>query len=89
MHQEIEETKNYGPNERIGQNSKKELSSEEVANISDTEFETLVIRMFTEMIEYGHKIEEEMKATESEINENIQGTNSDGKKTRTQINDLE
>ena len=41
------------------------------------------------MIEYGHKIEEEMKATESEINENIQGTNSDGKKTRTQINDLE
>ena len=30
-----------------------------------------------------------MKATQSEIKENIQGTNSEGKKTGTQINDLE
>ena len=30
-----------------------------------------------------------MKATQSEIKENIQGTNSEGKETRTQINDLE
>ena len=45
--------------------------------------------MLTEMVEYGHKIKEEMKATQSEIKENTQGTNSEGKETRTQINDLE
>ena len=49
----------------------------------------LVIRMLTEMIEYGHKMKEEVKATESEIKENIQGTNSEGKETGTQIKDLE
>ena len=45
--------------------------------------------MLTEQIEYGHKIKEEMKVTQSEIKQNIQGTNSEGKKTGTQINDLE
>ena len=30
-----------------------------------------------------------MKTVLSEINENVQGTNSDGKEARTQINDLE
>ena len=34
-------------------------------------------------------MKEEMQATWSEIKENIQGTNSDRKKTRIQINDLE
>ena len=64
----------------------KELSDEEIANLSDAEFKTLVIRMLTEMIEYGCKMKEEMKAKQSEIKENIQGTNSEGKETRTQIN---
>ena len=45
--------------------------------------------MLTEMVEYGHKIEEKVKAMQSEIKENIQGTNSDGKETGTQINVLE
>ena len=49
----------------------------------------LVIRMLTEMDEYGHKIKEEMNAMKSEIKENIQGTNSDRKETGTQINGLE
>ena len=31
------------------------------------------------MVEYGHKIEEEVKAMKSEIKENVQGTNSDKK----------
>ena len=35
------------------------------------------------MVEYGHKIEEEVKAMQSEIKENAQGTNSDGNETRT------
>ena len=30
-----------------------------------------------------------MKTIQSEIKENIQGTNSEGKETKTQINDLE
>ena len=34
--------------------------------------------MLTELVEYGHKIKE-----------NVRGTNSEGKETETQINDLE
>ena len=49
-----------------------ELSNEETANISGAEFKTLVIRMLTEMIEYGCKIKEEVR-------KNIRGTNSEGK----------
>ena len=41
------------------------------------------------MVEYGRKIEEKVKAMQSEIKKNIQGTNSDGKETWTQTNDLE
>ena len=57
-----------------------ELSNEEIANLSDAEFKTLVIRMLTELIELEHKMKEEMKATQSEIKENMQGTNSKGRK---------
>ena len=66
-----------------------ELNDEEIANLSDAEFKTLVIRMLTEMVEYGHKIEEKVKAMKSEIKENVQGTNSDGKEIGSQINSLE
>ena len=48
-----------------------ELSNKQIANLSDAEFKTLVIRILTEMIEYSCKIKEEMKAIESEIKENI------------------
>ena len=68
--------------------AEKELSNV-MANLSDTEFKTLVMRMFTEIIEFCHKIKEEMKAVQSETKENIQGTNSEGKETGTQINNLE
>ena len=44
-----------------------QLSKEETANLSDALFKTLVIRMLTEMVECGHKIEEEVKAMQSEI----------------------
>ena len=36
----------------------KELRDEEIANLSDAKFKTLVIGMFTAMVEYGHKIQE-------------------------------
>ena len=45
--------------------------------------------MLTEMVEYDHKIEEELKAMKSEIKENAQGANSDGKEIGTQSNDLD
>ena len=67
----------------------KELSDEEIANLSDAEFKSLVTRMLTEMIEYGCKTEEKIKDIQSDLKKNIQGTNSEGKKTGTQINGLE
>ena len=67
---------------------KPELSDEEIANLSYVEFKTLV-RMLTEMVEYGCKIEEKVKALQSGIKENAEGTNSEGEETGTQINDLE
>ena len=45
--------------------------------------------MLIELVEYGSKIEEKVKAMKSEIKDNVQGTNSDGKETKTQINSLE
>ena len=68
---------------------KKLLSDQEIANLSDAQFKTLVIRMLTEMVEYGHKIEESAKAIKSKIKENAQGTNSEGKETASKINGLE
>ena len=67
----------------------KQLSNKEIANLSDAQFKTLIIRILTEMVEYGHKIEVEVKAMQNEIKENVQGTNSEGKETGTQIKDLE
>ena len=63
-----------------------QLSNEEIANLSDAQFKTLVIRKLTELVEFGHKLDEKMKAMLSEMKENVQGTNSDGKETGTQIN---
>ena len=49
----------------------KELSDMEIANLSDAEFKTLIIRMLTEMVECGHKMEEKVKAMQSETKKNI------------------
>ena len=63
LHNSCANTEKYGPNERIVQSSTKtQLSNEEIANLSDAELKTLVIRMFAEMVEYGCKIEEKVKA---------------------------
>ena len=39
-----------------------QLSSKKIANLSDAQFKTLVIRMLTELVEFGHKLDEKMKA---------------------------
>ena len=44
--------------EQVKAPQKIQLSNEEIANLSDAEFKTLIIRMLPEMIEYGCKIEE-------------------------------
>ena len=70
--------------EQIKASGKVQLSCEDIANLSDTQLKALVIRMLTEMVEYSHKIEEEVKAMQSEIKEeNVQGTNSERKETGT------
>ena len=56
----------------------KVLSDEEIVNLFDAEFKTLVNRMLTKMIEYRHKIGE-VKVMQSDIQKIIQGTNSEGK----------
>ena len=58
-----------------------QLSDKETANLSDAQFKTLVIRKLTKLVGFGHKLDEKMKDMLSEIKENVQGTNSDGKET--------
>ena len=38
-----------------------QLSNEEIAELSDAQFKTLVIRKLTELVEYGHKMEEKLR----------------------------
>ena len=72
--------------EQIKAPEKIQLSSEETDNLSDARFKTLVIRMLTELVEFGHKLDEKMKAMLRETKENVQETNCDGKETGSQIN---
>ena len=61
------------------QSKTSELSGEMIVNLSNGEFKALVIKMLTELIELGWKMKKQMKDTQNEIKENIQGTNSEGK----------
>ena len=72
--------------EHFKASEKIQLSDEEIANLSDAQFKTPVIRKLTELVEFGHKLNEKMKAMLRETEENVQETNSDGKETGTQIN---
>ena len=68
--------------------SERELSEEKIANLSDGEVKALVIKMPIELIELGQKMKNQMKDTQNEIKQNIQGINSDKKETSIQSNDL-
>ena len=35
-----------------------QLSYEEIANLSDAQFKTMVIRILTELVDYGQKLDE-------------------------------
>ena len=66
-----------------------QLSNKDTANLPDTQFTTLVIRKLTELVEFGHKLDEKMNAMLSEIKENVQGINRVAKETGTQINGVD
>ena len=66
-----------------------QLSNKEIDNLSDAQFKTLVIRILTELVEFGRKLDEKMKAMLRETKENVQGTNNDAKETGTQINGVD
>ena len=69
--------------------SQRALSDEEMANLSEGEFKALVIKMLKDLIELGQKMKKQMKDTQNEIKQNVHGTNSDRKETKTQSNYLE
>ena len=75
--------------EQIKAPEKIQLSEEEIANLSDAQFKTLVIKMLTELVEFVRKPDEKMKPMLRETKENVQGTNSDAKETGTQINGVD
>ena len=66
-------TEHFKPPEKI------QLSEEEIANLSDAQFKTLVIKMLIELVEPVQKPDEKMKAMLRETKENVRGTNSDAK----------
>ena len=75
--------------EQINAPEKIQLSNEEIANLSDAQFKTLVIKMLTELVESVQKPDEKMKPMLRETKENVQGTSSDRKKTGTQNNGVD
>ena len=75
--------------EQIKAPEKIQLSNEEIANLSDAQFKTLIIRKLTELVESCRILGEKMKAMLSETKENVQGTNSEAKETGTQINSVD
>ena len=74
--------------EQIKAPKKIQLSNEDIDNLSEAHFKTLVITMLTDLVEYGHKIEGKVKALKSETKENVQGSNSEQKESGTEINGL-
>ena len=72
LHNRHAKTKNMAQiKEQIKAPEKIQLSDEEIANLSGSHFKTLVIRILTEMVKYGCKLDEKMKAMLSEIKENV------------------
>ena len=48
--------------EQIKVPEKIQLSDKEIANLSNAQFKTLVIRKLTELVEFGRILDEKMKA---------------------------
>ena len=78
----LRQKKKKGSNERTVQSSRKNTTKQQ----RDSQLIRCTVQntVLTELVEYSRKIEEKMKAVLSEIKENVQGTNGDGKETGTQ-----
>ena len=50
-----------------------QLSIEQIASLLDAQFKTLIIKKLTELVEFGQKLDEKMKAMLRETKENVQG----------------
>ena len=83
------ETKKYAPNERTDQNSRKRAKQRGDSQTIRCRVQNRDNQDAHRNDSVCHKIKEEVKAIQSEMKKNIQGTNSEGKETETQINDLE
>ena len=57
--------------EQIKAPEKIQLGDKEIANLSDAQFKTLEIRMLIQMVKYGRKVEEKVKAMKNQIKENV------------------
>ena len=57
--------------EQIKAPEKIQLSNEEIANLSDAQFKTLVIKMLTELVESVWKTDEKMKPMLRETKESV------------------
>ena len=66
-----------------------QLSSAQIANLSDAQFKTQVIKKLTELVEFVWKVDERMNAMLRETKKNVTGTNSEAKETGTQINGVD
>ena len=60
--------------------SERELSDDVIANLSDGEFKALVIKMLTDLIDLGQKMEKQMKDTQNEIKQKIREPTVTGRK---------
>ena len=58
-----------------------QLSEEEIANLSDAQFKTLVIKTLTELVEFGHKLDEKIHLI---CDQEIEGYAKRNKRNRTQ-----
>ena len=86
----MEETKKYGPNERIDQNSRKRTKRNENkesfrCRIQNTSYEDA--QELREDLNSIKQIQSEMKDTLSEIKNNLQGNNSRVDEAENQINE--
>ena len=72
--------------EQIKAPEKIQLSNEEIANLSDAQFKTLVIRMLTELDEFGHRLDDKMKAMLRKTKETLYREPIVMGRKRTQIN---
>ena len=48
--------------DQIKDPEKIQVSNEQIANLSDAQFKTLVIRKLTVLVEFGRKLDEKIKA---------------------------